>query len=59
MPELSRFYGIAIFMFYDDHSPPHIHAVYGEYRVTVETETACGPRRIPSARPRSRANMGC
>jgi hypothetical protein len=28
MPELSRFYGIVIAMFYQDHNPPHIH-VYG------------------------------
>lgn len=29
MPELSRFYGIVIRMFYDDHNPPHFHALYG------------------------------
>lgn len=28
MPELSRFYGIIIRMFYGDHPPPHFHAVY-------------------------------
>ena len=28
MPELSRFYGIIIRMFYADHAPPHFHAVY-------------------------------
>lgn len=40
VPELCRFYGIVIFMFYDDHHPPHFHAVYGEYTATVEIETA-------------------
>jgi hypothetical protein len=40
MPELCRFYEITIFMFYDDHSPPHLHAVYGEYTATVEIETS-------------------
>ena len=30
MPCLSRFYGIAIYMYYRDHAPPHFHAIYGE-----------------------------
>ena len=28
MPEISRFFGIIIRMFYDDHNPPHLHAEY-------------------------------
>ena len=28
MPEISRFFGIAIRMYFDDHNPPHIHAIY-------------------------------
>jgi len=28
MPEISRFFGIIIRMFYDDHNPPHFHAEY-------------------------------
>jgi len=39
MPELSRFLGIVIAMYYRDHGPPHFHAIYGEYEVTVEIET--------------------
>lgn len=35
MPEISRFYGIIIRMFYDDHAPPHFHAVYGEYELEI------------------------
>jgi len=31
MPAISRFYGITIKMFFNDHNPPHIHAIYGEY----------------------------
>ena len=31
MPELSRFYGIIIRMYYDDHAPAHFHAFYGEF----------------------------
>ncbi len=29
MPELARFYGILIRMFYREHEPPHFHAAYG------------------------------
>ncbi len=28
MPEVSRFFGIVIRMYFDDHDPPHFHAVY-------------------------------
>ncbi|SJZ49905.1 protein of unknown function [Carboxydocella sporoproducens DSM 16521] len=30
MPEIARFYGIVIKMFFNDHLPPHFHAIYGE-----------------------------
>ena len=36
MPEICRFYGIIIAMFYDDHNPPHFHARYGAQSVTIE-----------------------
>ena len=36
MPEICRFYGIIIAMFYDDHNPPHFHARYGAQTVTIE-----------------------
>jgi uncharacterized protein DUF4160 len=29
MPEISRFFGIVIQMYFDDHEPPHFHARYG------------------------------
>ncbi len=32
MPEISRFYGIIIYILYNDHNPPHFHAKYGEYK---------------------------
>ena len=35
MPEISRFLGIVIAMYYRDHAPPHFHAVYGEYEATI------------------------
>ena len=31
MPELCRFYVIVIRMYYQDHSPAHFHAEYGEH----------------------------
>ena len=36
MPEISRFLGIVIYMLYDDHRPPHFHAEYGDYRISVD-----------------------
>ena len=39
MPELSRFFGIIIRMFYSDHEPAHFHAIYGEYEALIEVET--------------------
>jgi hypothetical protein len=35
MPEISRFYGIVIAMFYDEHRPPHFHVRYGEHQAVV------------------------
>jgi hypothetical protein len=39
MPEISRFYGIIIKMYFDDHWPPHFHAEYGEHQVIVNINT--------------------
>lgn len=39
MPELSRFFGIIIRMFYSDHDPPHFHAYYGEHEALIEIES--------------------
>ena len=35
MPEVSRFLGIVIGMFFNDHNPPHFHATYGEHEAAV------------------------
>ena len=37
MPEIAIFYGIIIRMFFKpkEHNPPHIHAEYSEYYITV------------------------
>jgi hypothetical protein len=39
MPEICRFFGIVIKMFFDDHNPPHFHAEYGEYQTIIEIKT--------------------
>ena len=40
MPEISRFLGIIVTMWYDDHSPPHFQARYAEYEVAVAIESS-------------------
>ena len=35
MPVISRFFGIVITMYYNDHGLPHFHAKYGEHRAKV------------------------
>lgn len=39
MPELCRFYGIIIKMYFGDHAPPHFHVEYQEYEAIVNIET--------------------
>ena len=39
VPEISRFFGIVVAMYYDDHPPPHFHVRSGEHRAIVEIET--------------------
>lgn len=39
MPEISRFYGIIIRMYYDDHNPPHFDALYGDDEAWVNINT--------------------
>jgi hypothetical protein len=39
MPRISEFYGIAIYMYYRDHSPPHFHAIYGEFDAEISIAT--------------------
>ena len=51
MPEISRFLGIVIGMFYREHGPPHFHAVYGERKAIFEIETGLVIGNLP---PRAR-----
>ncbi len=47
MPEISRFYGIIIYMFYNDHNPPHFHAEYQDFEATIEIESGIVKGQIP------------
>ncbi len=38
MPEISRFFGIVVRMYYDDHPPPHFHVRYGEQKALIAIE---------------------
>jgi hypothetical protein len=39
LPTISAFFGILIRMYFNDHPPPHFHALYGEYEAVVAIET--------------------
>ena len=49
MPEISSFYGIIIYMYYNEHQPPHFHVWYNEYQceITIKDGIITGqlPRR--------------
>jgi len=38
MPEISRFFGMIVTMYYNDHPPAHMHLRYGAYRVRLNLE---------------------
>jgi hypothetical protein len=39
VPEISRFFGIIILMYYGEHNPPHFHARYGSEKAAIEIES--------------------
>lgn len=39
MPEISRFFGIIIRVFFNDHEPAHFHAAYGDHEALIEIDT--------------------
>jgi len=39
VPQISRFFGIAIYLHYRDHSPPHFHVRYAESSATIAIDT--------------------
>lgn len=48
MPEISRFLGIVIKMFYRDHAPPHFHAEYEDRQIKVYLGTGVVEGRFPN-----------
>jgi len=49
LPRISFFYGIAIYMYYREHQPPHFHAIYGDDEVVIAIQTlSLMGGRIPS-----------
>ncbi len=38
MPEICRFLGIVISMYYKEHAPSHFYAKYGEYRAAFSID---------------------
>ena len=47
MPEISRFLGIVIRMYFREHAPAHFHAEYGNYEMTVDIETGVITGKFP------------
>jgi len=47
MPELSRFFGIVVTMYYNDHEPPHFHAYYGAFEIAIEIDTGAEAGHFP------------
>ena len=47
MPEISRFLGIVIRIFFKDHAPPHFHAEYGDYEISVDIHTGVVEGKFP------------
>jgi hypothetical protein len=39
VPRISAFFGIAIYMYFSDHAPPHFHAIYGEQEAEITIES--------------------
>lgn len=47
VPEISRFLGIVIAMYYREHQPAHFHAVYGDYQITLDVDSGTVEGRFP------------
>ncbi len=48
MPEISRFLGMIIAMYYDDHAPPHFHVRYGDREAVIGiNDLACIQGNLP------------
>jgi len=48
MPEICRFYGITVYMFYNEHNPPHIHVQYQKYKAVIEIQSGKVKGKFPN-----------
>ena len=48
MPVISRFLGIVIMMYWNDHNPPHFHAKYGEFEVLLSLDGKILDGKLPN-----------
>jgi hypothetical protein len=48
MPVISRFYGILIAMYFNDHNPPHFHAKYSGYEALFNFDGEIIEGELPS-----------
>ena len=51
MPKISEFFGIAIYIYYREHQPPHFHAIYGddEAQISIENLSLLSGKLSPKA----------
>lgn len=54
MPRLSEFYGIVVYMYWRDHNPPHVHAIYGDDEALVSIADG---RVLAGSLPRTAARL--
>lgn len=47
MPEISRFYGIVIYMFFQDHNPAHFHVKYQDFDASINIEDGIVKGELP------------
>ena len=52
MPSISSFFGITIYMYPDDHNPPHFHALYNGKSAIVDINTAKARGKFPKREKR-------
>ena len=53
MPSISSFYGIIIYMYFNEHNPPHFHVIYNEYKAVISINDGA----ITGSLPRRALNM--
>lgn len=52
MPTISMFYGILIRMYYEDHNPPHLHAIYNDTEAVYDLDGNVLDGKLPAKQKR-------